>query len=95
MTREQILDEAKSIVCKDRNKQYGEPEDNFEVIAKMWQVYLETNITSFDVAMMMVLFKTARISTGGYKSDSLVDLIGYAACAEECHSKTGGKNDEV
>jgi hypothetical protein len=87
MTREQILDEAKSIVCKDRNKQYGEPENNFGIIAELWNKYLSKKpgclIQAEDVATMMMLFKVGRLISGGYKHDTLVDLIGYAACAEE------------
>ncbi len=88
MTREQILDEAKSIVCKDRNAQYGEPEDNFKVIAGLWTQYAENYIKNGpilpeDVAFMMLLFKIGRLITGGFKHDTLVDIVGYAACAEE------------
>lgn len=87
MTREQILDEAKSIVCKDRNAQYGEPEDNFKVIADLWGKYLWNKpgylIQAEDVANMMILFKIGRLITGGFKHDTLVDIMGYAACAEE------------
>lgn len=90
MTREQILDEAKSIVCKDRNKQYGEPENNFGIIAELWNKYLSKKpgclIQAEDVAAMMMLFKVGRLISGGYKHDTLVDLIGYAACAEELES---------
>lgn len=34
MTRKEILAEAEKCVCSDRNLQYGEPEDNFNTIAK-------------------------------------------------------------
>ena len=88
--REKILEEAKKIICEDRNNQYGEPEDNFSCIADLWTVYLGIGLNGYDVGMMMVLFKLARMMTGGYKRDSLVDLIGYAACAAE---KKGGKNE--
>ena len=35
-----ILEEAVRCVCTDRNQQYGEPEDNFRVIAELWNVYI-------------------------------------------------------
>ena len=35
MKREEILESARTCVCTDRNKQYGEPEDNFKAIAEM------------------------------------------------------------
>ena len=89
--REKILEEAKQIICEDRNNQYGEPEDNFANIAALWSIYLGVELDSYDVGMLMVLFKTARMMTGPYKRDSLVDLIGYAACAAEQKGENGDK----
>lgn len=91
MTRDEILDTAKNCVCNDRNMQYGEPEDNFTSIAGFWQEYLYTatgehiNLTAFDVANMMVLFKVARAATAGANAsaDTFVDIAGYAACGGE------------
>lgn len=89
--RERCLDEAKRIVCTDRNEQYGEPENNFDVIADYWAAYLNSKykvgvpLDSGDVAHMMVLFKMGRITTAKtYKEDNYIDLAGYAACAMEC-----------
>lgn len=98
--REKCLLKAKEIVCTDRNEQYGEPEDNFSVIAEFWSTYINNrygiyiaDLDSDDVANMMVLFKMGRITTAGdYKDDSYIDMAGYAACAAECASK---KYDEA
>ena len=85
--REYCLEEAMKIV-KDRNCQYGSPENNFALIARFWSAYLDTSITSVDVAMMMGLLKIARAKGSGYSSmDSFVDLAGYAACGLECREK--------
>lgn len=84
MTRAEMLERAKQIVCNDRNKQYGEPEDNFAVIAELWESYLGVKIGAIDVANMMILFKMARIVTVIHPSlDSYIDIAGYAACAAE------------
>jgi len=84
MTREEILDQAKQIVSGDRDKQYGQPEDNFAKVAALWANYLETPIGAEDVAAMMILFKVARLIGSEYKSvDSWVDIAGYAACGGE------------
>ena len=40
-------------------------------------------ITAKDVAVMMVLFKCARIATGHGKDDNWIDIAGYAACGGE------------
>ena len=82
-TRDEILDAAKKIVTGDREKQYGSPEDNFGVIARLWSAYAGREFTPVDVAMMMTLLKVARIKTGHYKADSYIDACGYLACAAE------------
>lgn len=82
--RKTILDEAKNDVCGDRDHQYGSPEDNFDQIARFWSLYLHTDLTSCDVANMMILFKLARNITGEPKLDNWVDIAGYAACGADC-----------
>ena len=83
ITRADILDAAKAIVTGDREKQYGSPEDNFNVIARLWSTYAGHSFTPVDVAVMMTLLKVARIKTGHYKVDSYIDACGYLACAAE------------
>lgn len=87
ITRKSILENAVKCVCNDRDKQYGNPEDNFAKIAQYWSVYLGEEIYADDVAMMMSLFKIARIQTGTGTFDSFVDLAGYAACGGEIACK--------
>lgn len=84
-TRKSILSEAERCVCTDREQQYGSPESNFSLIARLWREYLDTDkpITAHDVAVMMALLKIARIASGQTKLDNYVDLCGYAACAGE------------
>lgn len=90
MSREDILIEAKKIVCNDRNQQYGEPEDNFKAIAALWSAYLGIHMTAKDVALMMVLFKIARATTSVHeKDDTYIDICGYAACAGEITTNKG------
>lgn len=91
-TRAEILDAAKKIVTGEREKQYGSPADNFAVIARFWEVYLNQRcvdamsgfvLNPDDVAMLMALMKIARIMTGTFKGDSYIDACGYLACAAE------------
>lgn len=93
-TREGILEAAKQCVCTDREGQYGSPEDNFGLIAKLWSEFLRATglgdgddswnlIKPHEVAVMMCLLKIARIATGEPKADSWIDLAGYAACGGE------------
>lgn len=86
--RAEILHEAESCICGQREQDYGSPEDNFGTIAKLWTEYTGTLITALDVAMMMCLLKIARIKNGGGSGDSFVDIAGYAACGGEIHEHT-------
>lgn len=83
LRREQILAEAQTAICGHREQDYGTPESNFSIIAKLWSNYLGADITPVDVSMMMVLLKVARIKNGGGSGDSFVDIAGYAACGGE------------
>lgn len=93
ITRKTILAKAEKCVCTDREQEYGSPENNFSLVARLWREYLDTDdpITAHDVAMMMALLKVARIASGQKKPDNYVDLAGYAACAGEIAFR---QNDE-
>lgn len=95
-TREKVLKEALNCVNGEREKQYGNPEDNFSRIADLWSVYLTSlfedenvvvDIDPIDVAKMMILFKIARSLGDEDKLDNYVDIIGYAACGAEIFEK--------
>lgn len=80
-------------MCSDRSKDYGEPEDNFAVIAGFWNVYTKRRFSidicfdPHDVAVMMSLMKHGRIASGMIKTDNYIDAIGYLACASEIATK--------
>lgn len=89
MKRGDVLDQAKAIVTKDRNDDYGTPEDNFAAIAKRWTLWLKGRgiigpnqaITPLDVPHMMIDMKQARAQHKIDKLDNLIDIAGYADCA--------------
>lgn len=78
--RRAILLEAEEAVCSDRNKDYGDPEDNFADIANLWTAYAGHQFTRTDVAIFMTLVKVARMKTSPSLKDHWVDIAGYAAC---------------
>lgn len=82
-----VLRNAELAVTKDRNSQYGEPEDNFGNIAKMWSGYLNVEIAPEDVANMMIMLKIARTRVSPEVGDHWVDIAGYAACGGEIATK--------
>lgn len=92
MTRSDILDKAKDCVCRQREQEYGTPEDNFSMIAAFWSIYKGVTFSADDVAVMMALLKIGRIKTGTATDDCFIDLAGYAACGGEIRSKTNNKN---
>jgi hypothetical protein len=89
--RAKILEKAEQAVCNDRESQYGTPENSFTEIASFWSAYLDKPLSAKDVAVMMCLFKIARIKTGRFKEDNWIDLVGYAACGAEVEKE----NDET
>lgn len=89
MKRGELLDQAKEIVTKDRNSDYGKPEDNFSAIAKRWTLFLQgrgylsedQHLEALDVPFFMIDMKMARAQHKIEKIDNLVDIAGYADCA--------------
>lgn len=79
---ESITDEAKTIVAGKRASDYGDANESFTRIAKLWSAYTGTTITPWDVAQMMILLKVSRAKTSR-KRDTLVDIVGYAECASK------------
>ena len=88
-TRKRVLSEAERCVCGQREQDYGTPEDSFDMIGKLWTVYLDysTKIDAHDVAAMMALLKIARIAENPQHMDSWVDGCGYFACGGEIAGK--------
>lgn len=93
-TREQVLDMAKQAVTRERNSEYGEPENNFRAITDYWNIYLihklkvNVKLEPKDTAIMMSLFKIGRaITSPGIKLDTFADAAGYLAIAAELEDK--------
>ena len=94
--RVEALREAARIISGERDIQYGGPEENFERIAKIWGVILNTKITREDVAMMMVGLKVARYaSKSGFQPDTWIDVAGYAGCGYEVGQLEAQNNAET
>ena len=90
---ENVLEEAGRIIYGDREKTYGHPSKNLWTIARLWTAYVDAAsdnslqgkaFTAKDVALMMILVKTARLANNDTHRDSVVDICGYAALMERC-----------
>ena len=90
MTRKECLDAAGQAVLTDRAREYGHPEDSFALIAALWSRYTGCDISTADVAAMMILLKLARVEGNPRHMDSWIDIAGYAACGAECAAAMSG-----
>lgn len=100
MKRAEILKKALECVNGDRDITHGKPEDNLSVISFFWNIYIRSIfpdvrpiLTEKDVAIMMILLKIARETTG-HSIDNYVDIAGYAACAGEIDERNT-KNEGI
>ena len=93
---ESILDEAKRLVCGDRQASYGPPDQDFkrtaDMINALFRDYLKEGyqFQPKDVAAIMILIKLSR-NRHQNKRDNPVDIAGYAHCMNvcmECEKKT-------
>lgn len=87
--RADILQRVEQIICRDRQDTHGAPENTFSVIATYWSAYLSQEcgqrieLCDIDAAVMMVLFKIARLQVNPHHEDNVLDAIGYMAIAGE------------
>lgn len=96
--REDILNEAKQLICGDRNAQYGEPTQDFQRTADLWSTEFGEllgegrRFEPHHVAVAMILLKASRIAWSPGKRDHWVDIAGYAACGAECAAENVEKD---
>ena len=70
-------------VIEHRERTYGPPADNFDVIAKRWSLVLGVTVSPAQVALCLIDLKLARLSHDPAHLDSIIDVAGYAACLRE------------
>jgi hypothetical protein len=82
--KETVCQEANRIIHGAREEAYGTPAVNFDRLAKMWSIILETDITPEKVILCFIATKVARqIQTTN--RDGMVDIAGYAGCWERLY----------
>lgn len=87
---ESVCQEAHRLVTEDRGQAYDHPARNLDRTARLWSVYLGQEITPRQVAICQVLVKVARDQFApGH--DHLVDIAGWAQCAEMAESNQEDK----
>lgn len=90
--RQTLLQEAEKIVSVERNKPYGEPDEDFKRIAAIASAMgfcidsggdMLRPLRSDDVAKFMIALKLSRLMWSPEHKDSWLDIAGYAACGFE------------
>ena len=82
MTRDEIIEKAKTLISGQRAVDYGDAKDNFDRIAAGWNIIVENidgPITAKHVALMMDWVKTCRLLETIDHLDSWTDKVGYSA----------------
>ncbi len=88
MTRDEILDTAKTLINNDRAVTYGDAYEMHKVIAETWSAILGFSVSPMRVALMMAALKLARASQNPDHADNWVDAAGYIALAGEMAGET-------
>ena len=84
-------------IVEDRHKDYGDYQENFRLLAVMFNVILhdilKDDMHPYQVAQLMMALKLYR-TTKKYKADSYDDLEIYSKMAKELHKKALDKKDK-
>lgn len=90
--RSDLLQEADRIISNDRNKSYGEPDEDFQRIAAIASAMgfrIDSGggeireLRGADVAKFMIALKISRLMWSETHRDSWLDIAGYAGCGFE------------
>jgi len=79
-----LLREAEHLTCGDRHRLYGEPAENMQHIAEIFNTITGRDITPDEAAMLHVATKLARMRTSPDHRDSHVDAMNYLGIHLEC-----------
>ena len=79
-----LLNEAIELTGGDRNADYGDPYDTHKLIADIAALITGKELTAYDIVMVQVATKLARMKVSRTKRDHYVDLMAYAGIAYEC-----------
>ena len=89
MTRDEVLDVAKTLINGDRARDYGDAFDNHLRISEGWNVIMREALrthgylTPMHVALMMDWLKTSRLLHTIDHADSWIDKASYSALGGE------------
>ena len=94
----EIDQEIEKKIVDERQKDYGNYQENFIMLAEMFTIILagnlRTRIKPHQVGHIMMALKLYR-STKGYKADNYHDMSIYNNMAFELHKKEVAKKDKL
>lgn len=86
-----VLHECADLIG-ERGKDYGGIENNFRKIAEIANLMIGKDMTPYDVAMVLVATKLARMSGSRDKRDNYLDAINYLVFASEMKNGTAERD---
>jgi len=86
--RKGVLERALKYTTQERNKSYGEPDEDFQRIAATlnalgYRAPAGRELEGHDVSVIMISLKLSRLTWQSTHQDSWDDIAGYAACGSE------------
>lgn len=97
----EYLQTAAALVGGQRNETHGDKEECFGRMASMLDAYIAIRrfpgspIEAWETAIIMQLWKIARMHSGAYNPDDFIDNCGYAGCAAELSELAEIRRDKV
>jgi hypothetical protein len=79
-----LLKEAEALTVGDRNRTYGDPFENMQHIANIFNAWTGRDITAREVAQLHTATKMARSQATADHRDSYVDSMAYRGIELEC-----------
>jgi hypothetical protein len=79
-----LLEEAARLTGTERRAVYGEPVENHEHIARIFNAITGRDLTAAEIATVHMATKLARMIASPDHRDSHVDLMAYAGIRYEC-----------
>jgi hypothetical protein len=93
-----IDQEIEKRIINERQKDYGNYQDNFIMLAEMFTIILASNLRTrikpHQVGQLMMGLKLFR-TTRNFKADNYTDLSIYNKMTKEVHKKEVAKKDKV
>ena len=89
MLRVECLNEAASLTAGDRQEAYGEPVQNMQHIANIFNAWTGRDLSAREIAQVHHATKLARSQTSPGHYDSYVDSMAYRGIELECVEAEG------